>query len=242
MSIHQKLSNSEFQSVDTLRKISKFKFIEESFDTQKRQLHWHFLIYNLTSENPYYKIDALVWSFIFREKIDRYDDRVYKMSQYLILQYEKFKTLSFKDIESLNFDLTTKEIPVNFKEKILYYNKPVDEQTFSKEKFSGFNNKLYSYYYMTEKDLDKENLKRSFVRYTIHQTLDKNNFFLRSKRYEDSLYDELQDKAKIEELKVKLNSPNEKVYNQLFEYWVNKIFGKIILDCVNVYCHYKIKI
>ena len=232
--MHKKISNSAFQGVDTLRKISKFKFIEESFDTQKRQLHWHFLIYNLTSENPYHKIDAFVWSFIFREKIPRYDDRIYKMSHYLIEMYEKLKTLSFKDIENLNFDLTTNIIPYNFKEKILLYNKPLDQNTLFKEKYSGFNNKLYSYYYLNEKDLDKENLRKSFVRYTITQTIDKNNFFLRSKRKEDELYDELKDKVKIEELETKLNSPNRKVFNKLFEYWVNKIFGKIISDCETV--------
>ena len=204
LEIHKKISNSAFQGIDTLRKISKFKLIEDSFDTQKRQLHWHFLIYNITTENPYYKIDALVWSFIFREKIPRYDDRVYKMSHYLILQYEKFNSLTFKDIQNLDFDLTTSIIPTNFKEKILFYNPQVDPKTAFKEKYSTFNNKLYSYYYLTGKDLDTKNLKKSFVRYTQFQTLDKNSFHLRSKRKEDELYDELKDIQKIEERESKL--------------------------------------
>lgn len=38
----------------------------------------------LYKEDPYQKIDALVWSAIFFEKIDRYSEEVYLMSEYII--------------------------------------------------------------------------------------------------------------------------------------------------------------
>lgn len=39
---------------------------------------------NLYIEDPYQKIDALVWSSIFFEKVERYSDEVYLMSEYFI--------------------------------------------------------------------------------------------------------------------------------------------------------------
>ena len=55
-----------------------------------------------TKENPYLKIDALIWRFIttfmfiihnltssiFFEKVPRYSNQVYAMSQHLIKQHE----------------------------------------------------------------------------------------------------------------------------------------------------------
>lgn len=54
----------------------------------------HFMIHNRNAltkhfkstykHNPYEKIDALIWSTIFFEKVHRYSDEVYLMSEYLI--------------------------------------------------------------------------------------------------------------------------------------------------------------
>jgi hypothetical protein len=38
-------------------------------------------------DDVYKKIDALVWSTIFFEKVDRYDNKVYMMSEYMIQNY-----------------------------------------------------------------------------------------------------------------------------------------------------------
>lgn len=38
----------------------------------------------LYKNDPYEKIDALVWSTIFFEKVERYSEEVYLMSEYLI--------------------------------------------------------------------------------------------------------------------------------------------------------------
>jgi hypothetical protein len=46
-------------------------------------------------EDPYYKLDALIWSCIYHEKVPRYSEKVYKMSEYLIQHYNYLKSLSF---------------------------------------------------------------------------------------------------------------------------------------------------
>ena len=40
----------------------------------------HFYGYKETKADPYKQIDALVWSIIFLEKVERYSDEVYRMS------------------------------------------------------------------------------------------------------------------------------------------------------------------
>ncbi len=38
-------------------------------------------------DNPYVKLDALVWSTIFFEKVQRYSDEVYIMTEYFYKNY-----------------------------------------------------------------------------------------------------------------------------------------------------------
>lgn len=51
-------------------------------------LRFHFAISNITKDNPYKGIDALVWSILFFEKVNRYGDEVYLMGEYLIKNYQ----------------------------------------------------------------------------------------------------------------------------------------------------------
>ena len=53
------------------------KAIRSAFD-------FHFFVQPKSVENPYYKLDALVWSEIFQEKVPRYSDKVYKMAEYIV--------------------------------------------------------------------------------------------------------------------------------------------------------------
>ncbi len=51
-------------------------------------LRFHFTKSNITKNNHYKGIDALVWSILFFEKVDRYGDEVYLMGEYLIKNYQ----------------------------------------------------------------------------------------------------------------------------------------------------------
>ena len=101
-------------------------------------LHWHFNIYSPTVENNYFKIDSLVWQYIYLETVPRYDDKVYKMSHYLIHHFRKFKELNYYDFENLNYEWDLGSIPYNYKYLIEQNNKILDEEEIFKEKFSNF--------------------------------------------------------------------------------------------------------
>lgn len=51
-------------------------------------LRLHFGVSDITRNNHYKGIDALVWSILFFEKVDRYGDEVYLMSEYLVKNYQ----------------------------------------------------------------------------------------------------------------------------------------------------------
>lgn len=61
----------------------------------RRNFDYHFYINAKSVENPYYKIDALIWSSVYHEKVPRYSEKVYKMSEYMIQHFNYLKTLSF---------------------------------------------------------------------------------------------------------------------------------------------------
>lgn len=230
-------ANKEFQQVDTLRKISKFRNIEELYEEQKVNLHWHFKIYNSTADNHFYKIDGLVWSQIFREKIPRYDDRVYKMSHYLIHHFNQFKNLSLENFENFEYTFDLNCIPVNYKDKILNFNEKLDDETFMKEKFSNFQVKKYSYDYKTLKERDSKELMKTFFTQTFYNTFDKKNYSLRSRRKEDQLYDELKDEERnvflathLREDLPKIEQPRTSI-NVMYTLWFNKHYNRIIEVC-----------
>ena len=58
--------------------------LERMLETNNSLLEVHFNRANLTKDNPYKGIDALVWSIAFAEKVERYSDEVYMFGDYLI--------------------------------------------------------------------------------------------------------------------------------------------------------------
>lgn len=237
LKMHKSYANQEFQQVDTLRKISKFKNIQELYEDQKNTLHMHFNIYNPTVENNFFKIDALVWSQIFREKIPRYDDRVYKMSHYIIHHFNRFKELNFYDFENFNVSFDLNCIPFNYKNSVLVHNEKLSVENLFKEQYSDFIYKKYYYDYKTEIERDTKEMKKTFIRHTHLTTFDKKNFYLRSRRQEDNLYDELKDEEKIKEYQDKFKSEYENmqqdgsILNKLYESWAAKHFNDAIETC-----------
>jgi hypothetical protein len=94
-----KLTKSEMQDVDVLRKQKKIDDIENYLFAIRRNFDFHFFINAKSTDNPYYKLDALVWSCVYHEKVPRYSDKVFKMAEYFMQHYLYLKTLSFTDIE-----------------------------------------------------------------------------------------------------------------------------------------------
>jgi hypothetical protein len=236
LKLNKSICNSQFQSVDTLRRISKFNKIEENAEEQKQKLHWHFNIYDCTVEDNFYKIDALVWTYIFREKIDRYDNRVYKMSHYLVYHFNKFKDLTYEDIKNMNFEFDLeKSIPINYKDFIETINPKLSEEQLFLENYHNFTYRSYVYSYKNEMERGFNNLYKTFIRYTGDQSFDKNNMLTMSRRQIDDGYDSLKDQEKSKELQSSLNidtnSSSIAFFRNLFNIWSNKYFNKINETC-----------
>jgi hypothetical protein len=231
---YKEICKSEFENVDTIRRISKFTSIEELYDDQKNMLNWHFYIYNPTVENNFFKIDALAWSFIYREKIDRYDDRVYKLSHYLIHHFEKLKQYNLNDLItcSIQWDLYS-SLPYNYKEKLERYNPKIDSETMFLERYSEYQYKLYSYFYKTPMEREEEQMYKTYIRYDFYNTRDE-NVLQRSSRKEDQLFDILKDTNYIENSldESKLNEYNNNImFTSMYNKWINKHLTKSILKC-----------
>jgi hypothetical protein len=233
---YKEICKSEFENVDTIRKLSKFTSIEELYDDQKNMFNWHFYIYNPSVENNFFKIDALVWSFIYRERIDRYDDRVYKLSQYLIYHFEKLKEYTLDDLLTCNikWDLYS-SIPYNYKDKIEKYNPKLDRGSMFLERYSDYQYKLYSYNYKTPKEREEEHLFKTYIRYDFYNTRDE-NVLLRSSRKEDQTFDILKDKNYIENvLRLSESSldeySNNSVFSNMYNKWINKYISKAVIKC-----------
>jgi hypothetical protein len=161
------MTSTQWTNVDTLRKLRKYKKLEDKCKQMFEHLTWHFKIQNNSTENPYYKIDSLVWQFIFNERIPRYDERVYRLSAYLVNNYYNLQSKSLADIVNFDFDITM--IPKNYKNIILKYNPPLNEQEYLKEKGSKYEIKKYHYFYFNKEDKKEENMSKTYVRFNLYE-------------------------------------------------------------------------
>ena len=75
-----KFITAEMEDVQVLRRFKKVEDIENYLFSIRRNLDFHFYINGQTTLQNEYKLDALVWTCIFHEKVPRYSDQVYKMS------------------------------------------------------------------------------------------------------------------------------------------------------------------
>lgn len=207
------MASSQWTSVDTLRKLKKYKNLENHCKLMMEHLTWHFKIQSLSAENPHYKIDALVWQFIFNERVPRYDERVYRLSSYLVNNYLYLQSVNVEDLVEFNFDFNIDNIPRNFKDIILKYNPPMPEDEFLKEKGSNFQIKKYHYFYLNKNDKVDLNMTKTYVRYNLFERLNQKKSNVGTSRDPNELnYDEIKDETiglQIEkelELIVKSNS------------------------------------
>src|SRR3990167_666111 len=105
----------------------------------------HFFSVPKTSQNPYYKIDSLLWSTVFFEKVERYSDQVYLMSEYLIKHFQYIQSLSMEDLGRAQLDFDVYRISIDYKSKIQEVNPPLTEEEFEAELNNS--NKIKSFFY-----------------------------------------------------------------------------------------------
>lgn len=131
----------------------------------RRNLDFHFFINGASTKQNEYKLDALVWTCIFHEKVPRYSEQVYKMSQYLLKHYQYLKTLQFTDIERGDVDWSVNRIPFNTREQFtrIAANQPLHPDEFEKEMDSPYKTKKYNYNYRHPEELTDENLQQTYI-------------------------------------------------------------------------------
>jgi hypothetical protein len=78
----------------------------------------HFNYNDLTICDHYFKADALAYSTIFLGRVDRYEERVYKMGSYLVESFRYFKGLSLEQLLFFDFNLNVFSIPVDYMDLI----------------------------------------------------------------------------------------------------------------------------
>lgn len=157
--------NSEMEDVQVLRKHRKIEELDNYLHAIRQNLDYHFFIHGISCETHEFKLDALVWSCIFHEKVPRYSEQVYKTSMYLLQHYNYMKTLSFTDIEKGNFSFSTARIPFNSREAFtrLNANMPLSPEEFQKEVDSPYNIKKYHYNFRHPEETTEDCLRRTFV-------------------------------------------------------------------------------
>lgn len=149
--------------VDVLRKAKKIEDIDNYMYAIRRNFDFHFFINGKSADNPYYKLDALVWSCIFHEKVPRYSEQVYRMSEYFIQHYKYLKSVSFTDIEKACIEWSAYRVPFNYQNKVVRINPPLSEEEFEKEHDSPYKVKKYHYSFRREQELTEENLIKTYV-------------------------------------------------------------------------------
>lgn len=151
------------QDIDVLRRQKKVDDLDNYMFAIRRNFDFHFYINSKSVDNPIYKLDALVWSCIFHEKVPRYSDKVYKMAEYFLQHYAYLKSLSYEDIEQGNIDWCSYKVPFNYKDRLIKVNPPLSEEEFEKEFNSPYKIKKYHYNFRHESELNEENLQKTFV-------------------------------------------------------------------------------
>lgn len=59
-------------------------------------MEYHFNRNAPTIKNNYFKLDSLIWSIIFFEKIPRYSDKVYLLAEYIKTNYDFINELGYE--------------------------------------------------------------------------------------------------------------------------------------------------
>ena len=85
----------EMDTVEVLKRYKKVEQIDNYLQAIRNNLDFHFHINGVSVTQPEFKLDALVWTCIFHEKVPRYSDVVYRMACYLLEHYRYLQTLQY---------------------------------------------------------------------------------------------------------------------------------------------------
>jgi len=107
----------------------------------------HFNKHPITSNNPYIKMDSLIWSTIFFEKVPRYSDVVYLLSEYVIKHFEYFQRLEMSDFLNADIEWDVFRITVNYKAHLQTVNVPLTDEQLKTEVESDAKIKKHYYSY-----------------------------------------------------------------------------------------------
>lgn len=142
------------KSINQIHIHRKSNFIADTnyfLETTRKVLSFHFRENKDTVNSPMHKIDALVWTNIFYEKVDRYDRRVYIIASYLLENYRYMKTRSLEDIKNCNVQWNAFAMPVDYREQIELANPPLSPEEYRAERDKPDNQeKRYRYDYAGE--------------------------------------------------------------------------------------------
>lgn len=141
----ERYTQREIMKIHLRKKNDFVKDINYFAEMNRNTFEKHFYSNYKTAQNPYYKVDALVWSTIFYEKVERYSDRVYLMAEYCVAHFRYINTLSVDEIYASQIDFDLYRNSLDFKEKIQEVNPPLTEEEFEEELNSE--NKIKSFFY-----------------------------------------------------------------------------------------------
>ena len=116
-------------------------------------LNYHFRGNIKTSNKPIVKIDSLIWTLVFFEKVDRYDERVYLFSGYILEMIKEMEKMTIEDFKSFNLNLNPLIIPIDYKKRIIDANPQLSNEEMAIEKNKDQNNKK-KYRYDFEEKMD----------------------------------------------------------------------------------------
>ena len=235
ISLYKKQNEFTFSNIDTLRKISKFTKLHEKMEDQKIMFNWHFNVNDETARNPLIKIDALVWRDLFFMEIERYDDRVFRVADYIVQTYEYVSRLTLNDIFNLDFDFSFSRQSVNFKQKIEKLNGRLSEEELLLEQYSPFKIKRFSYFYEQDQQEAVKNAARSFVRYNELKEFNKIEGSMlssaeKSDEFDGRLDEGLQERMQTIEEKSKLALEGF-FTSKMLKTWRDKNLGTTLEDC-----------
>lgn len=213
----------EMEDVDVLRRHKKVEELDNYLFAIRNNLDFHFFINGASVDDPAYKLDALVWTCIFHEKVPRYSEKVYKISQYLLQHYYYLKTLSFSDIEKGLVEWKASRIPYNARERFtrIPANRPLSEEEFAKEYESPYKTKKYHYNYRFEGELTEDMMQKTFINMhtkNLYQSKDKTvrmeNLNLDSMNSEERKEQMFKMKLELEKLST-LPDEDESLFSQI---------------------------
>ena len=140
-------SNFHISEIHIKKKNDFVKDLESFMRLNRNTFDKHFRNDPRTSANPYYKADALVWSTIFFEKVDRYDPRVYRFAEYAVNLYKYFSSLPLEDLKTGVFNYDAFRIRGDFHKKLTDINPPLSSEEFEAELDSDEPVKKFFYTY-----------------------------------------------------------------------------------------------